>query len=105
MDLFLVLKQSLPAYTTLVDPLGLPEEYIEAMLWSLCVRMQMAYGLPARPDHVAAMRQAVNVVMMANTQIPVLQLPGFGGMGGDVSSWSGRGLDRAWTVGGESVLL
>jgi len=103
-ELFLVVKASLPVYTTLTDPLGVPDEYIEALLWSLCVRLQMIYGLPARPDHVAAMRQAINVVQMANTQIATLRMPSFGGSG-DVSSFVGRGLDRAWTVGGDSVLI
>jgi hypothetical protein len=103
-ELHLILKASLPVYTTLTEPLNLPEEYIEALLWSLCVRMQMAYGLPARPDHVAAMRQAINVVMMANTQIPQLAMPSFGAGGGDISSWVGRGLNRAWVVGGDCVL-
>ena len=104
MQLFLVIKSTLPVYTTLTQQLSLPPEYIEALMWSLCVRMQMAYGLPARPDHAAAMKQATNVVMMANTQIATLQMPGFGGRSGDVSSWAGRGLDRAWTLGGEAVL-
>ena len=102
-ELFLVLKSSLPVYTTLTDPLNLPDEYIEALLWSLCVRMQMAYGLPARQDHVGAMRQAVNVVATANTQIATLRMPSFSGSG-DVSSFVGRGLDRAWIVGGSCVL-
>jgi hypothetical protein len=104
MQLTLVLKASLPNYTTLVDPLGLPPEYQEALMWSLCVRMQMAYGLPSRPDHAAAMRQAINVVMMANTQVATLGMPGIGSRSGDVSSWAGRGLDHAWTVGGMCVL-
>lgn len=103
-ELFLVLKGALPVYTALTDPLGVPEEYIEALLWSLCVRMQMAYGLPARQDHVGAMRQAVNVVAMANTQIATLRMPSFGGSG-DVSSFVGRGIDRAWVVGGDCVLV
>lgn len=103
-EMHLVVKASLPTYTTLTDPLNVPDEYIEAMMWSLCVRMQMAYGLPARSDHVGAMKQALNVLMMANSQIPQLSLPNFGRGGGDVSSWVGRGLNRAWVVGGSSVL-
>lgn len=103
-ELHLVVKTPLPTYTTLVDPLNVPDEYIEAMMWSLCVRMQMAYGLPARSDHVGAMKQAMNVIMLANSQIPQLSLPNFGRGGGDVSSWVGRGLNRAWVVGGSSVL-
>jgi hypothetical protein len=105
-ELHVVTKASLPVYTSLVDPLNLPDEYLEGLMWSLCVRMQMAYGLPSRPDHVAAMKQALNVIMMANTQMAELKLPSFlGGRGGDVSSWAGRGLNQAWTVGGQSVLL
>jgi hypothetical protein len=104
-EMHIVVKGQLPAYTTLVDPLALPDEYIEALVWSLCVRMQMAYGLPSRPDHVQAMRQAVDVVKMANAQIPLLSMPAaLSGHRGDVSSWSGKGLSQAWTVSGPSVL-
>jgi hypothetical protein len=90
-EMHLVLKATMPVYTTLTDPLNLPDEYIEALVWSLCVRMQMAYGLPSRPDHAAAMRQAVNVVMMANTQIGLLKMPNFSRGTSDVSNWMGGG--------------
>jgi hypothetical protein len=103
-EMHLVVKASLPVYTTLFDPLGVPDEYLEAMMWSLCVRLQMAYGLQARPDHVAAMKQAINVIEMANSQIKVLNLPNFGRHGGDVSSWVGKGLNQAWITGGSAVL-
>jgi hypothetical protein len=104
-EMHLVVKASLPTYTTLTDPLAVPDEYLEAMMWSLCVRLQMAYGLPARSDHVAAMKQAINVIEMANSQIATMAMPAaLGRHGGDVSSWVGRGLDHAWTVGGMCVL-
>jgi hypothetical protein len=52
------------------------------------------------------MKQAINVIELANSQIGMLGLPAFlsGRRGGDVSSWAGRGLDRAWVTGGDSVL-
>jgi len=105
-EMHMMLKASLPTYTTLTDPLNLPPEYLEALMWSLAVRLQMAYGLPARSDHVAAMKQAINTIEMANSQIATMTMPAaVGGVwGGDVSSWVGRGLNRAWTVGGDSVL-
>lgn len=104
-EMHLVLKGTLPVYTSLTDPLALPDEYIEALMWSLCVRMQMAYGLPARPDHAAAMRQAINTVEMANSQIRMLSMPAaLMGRGGDVSTWVGRGLSHAWTLDGGCVL-
>lgn len=104
-ELHLVIKAALPVFTGLTDPLDLPDEYMEALMWSLCVRMQMAYGLPARSDHVAAMKQAINVIMMANSQIPLATMPpALLGRGRDVSSWQGKGLNQAWIVGGSSVL-
>lgn len=104
-EMHLVVKGSLPVYAALTDPLNLPDEYIEALVWSLCVRMQMGYGLPARPDHVAAMKQATETVKMANSQIGLLSMPAaLSGRRGDVSSWAGRGLNQAWTTGGGSVL-
>jgi len=84
-QMYLTLKAPLPVYTSLTDPLNLPDEYIEALMWSLCVRMQMAYGLPARPDHTGAMKQAINVVMTANTNIATLRMPSFSRGGGDAS--------------------
>ena len=104
-EMHLALKGALPVYTSLTDPLALPDEYTEALLWSLCVRMSMLYGLPARPDHAAAMRQAINTVEMANSQIRMLSMPAaLMGRGGDVSTWVGRGLNHAWTLGGGCVL-
>ena len=71
-------------------------------MWSLCVRMQMAYGLPARPDHVAAMKVAMNTIKLANSQIKLLSMPAalVGRGGGDVSSWWGRGSTTpGWSAG------
>jgi hypothetical protein len=105
-EMHVTIKAALPTYTTLVDPLALPEEYHAALMWSLCVRMQMSYGLPARPDHVAAMKEAINTIKMANTQIGLLSMPAAlgGRRNGDVSSWVGQGLNQAWITGGGSVL-
>ena len=104
-ELHLVTKAELPTYTTLTDPLALPDEYEEALMWSLCVKLQLSYGLPVNPGHAAAMKVAINTVQMANSQITLLSMPtALGHRGGDVSSWVGRGLNQAWVVGGSSVL-
>ena len=73
--LFLVVKLPLPTYVSTADPLAVPDEYIDAMLWSMCVRMQMSYGLQARPDHVAAASVALNTLRQANAQVPQLAVP------------------------------
>jgi hypothetical protein len=72
--LYVVVKLPLPTYTALTDALDLPDEYIEALTWSLCVRMQMAYGLQAKPDQVAAMQASLNTLRQANTQVPTLRV-------------------------------
>lgn len=104
-EMHIVVKGSLPVYTGLTDPLNVPDEYVEAMTWWLCVRMQMSYGLPANTAHVAAMKEAMNTIMLANSQIRLATMPpALIGHGRDVSSWQGRGLNQAWVVGGSSVL-
>ena len=104
-EMHIVTKASLPVYTSLTDPLAVPGEYVPALMWSLCVRLQMSYGLQARPDQVAAMKEAMQTIRMANVQVPTMSMPaGLGGRPTDVSSWVGKGLNRAWVVGAEAVL-
>lgn len=102
--LYLNVKSPLPTYATLTQQINLPPEYMEALIWALCVRMQMAYGLPARPDHVKAMNQALQVIRQANTQIPEMAMPaGLGRWRGDISL-VGHGLGRAFALDQGAVL-
>jgi hypothetical protein len=65
----------------------------------------VASGAPVSPFLLGQARAALQTIRLANSQIPLLSLPVIlGGRGGDVSSWAGRGLNRAWTLGGEAVL-
>ncbi|HET7880545.1 MAG TPA: hypothetical protein VFL55_06635, partial [Acetobacteraceae bacterium] len=102
--LYLVIKGPLPTYTTLVDPLNLPPEYLEAMIWSLCVRMQISYGLPANPGHVAAMNQAMATLRNANAQIAELVVPVPAMRRGSDLSLVGQGLGRAFVLDQGAVL-
>jgi hypothetical protein len=74
-ELHFVFPEAMPVWSRLTDPIDLPPEYIEALLWSLTVRLAMTYGLPPRPDHVAAMTAALHTVRVANTQIGRLSMP------------------------------
>jgi hypothetical protein len=91
-ELHFVFPAALPTYTTLTDAIDLPPEYIEALLWSMCVRLQMSYGLPSRPDHVMAMHQSVAVVSAANTQIGTLVSPIGSRRGGSLAAGSSPGF-------------
>lgn len=102
--LYLEVKSPLPTYGTLTDQLNLPPEYFEALLWSMCVRMQMAYGLPARPDHASAMTQAMNTIRQANMQVPEAQMPAALVRVRGALSLVGPGLGRAFILDQGAVL-
>ena len=103
----LTVKGSLPVYTTVNDDLALPPEYLDAVINNLAVRIALASpGAQVSPLLLAEARASLNTIKLANSQIPLLSMPAalVGRRGGDVSNWSGRGLDRAWTTGGNAVL-
>jgi hypothetical protein len=101
--LFLVVKVPLPNYISIDNPLNVPDEYIDALLWTMCVRMQMAYGLQARPDQVAAAAMAINTLRQANAQIPQLAVPVPRRLRNDLSL-VGAGLGRAFILDQGAVL-
>ena len=106
-EMQLTVKGSLPVYTTVNDALELPPEYLDAIVNNLAVRIALASpGAQVSPLLLAEARASLNTIKLANTQIPLLSMPAalVGRRGGDVSSWSGRGLDTAWVVGGANVL-
>lgn len=74
-ELHIVTKITLPTPLALTTALALPPEYIEALLWSLVVRLAPAYGLDPRPVHIAAMQASLNTLRQANTQIETLSMP------------------------------
>jgi hypothetical protein len=102
--LYVIVKVPLPVYGSINDPLNVPDEYIDALLWSMCGRMQMSYGLQARPDHVAQAAMAINTLRQANAQIPQLAVPaGLGRLRNDLSL-VGHGLGRAFILDQGAVL-
>jgi hypothetical protein len=93
-ELHITTKSVLPPFANLTDPLdALPPEYLEALIWSMCVRLQMTYGDPVNPAHVAAMNAALSVLRMANMQIPEAFVPTFGRRGsGGMAAGSSPGF-------------
>jgi hypothetical protein len=102
--LFLVVKVPLPTYVSIADPLNVPDEYIDALIWTMAVRMQASYGLQARPDHVAMAAYAMNTLRQANAQIPELAIPAPIRLRGDGFSLVGPGLGRAYVLDQGSAL-
>ena len=88
--------------------LAVPPEYIDALIYSLAVRLCMNYGRDPKPSLVMAMKVAMNTVRMANVQIPQLLIPGEllgpGQATSDYSSMVGLGLGSAFVLGQGAVL-
>jgi hypothetical protein len=96
-EIHIVTKATLPVFGALTDPLNLPPEYIEALLYSLAVRLAMNYGLQPQPAHVQAMRAALNTIRMANTEIATLGMPA--GVSGRAGSGRAASADPAFQSG------
>jgi hypothetical protein len=74
-EMHITVKAALPVYVGLTDPLNIPPEYMEALIYTLAVKLAMQYGLDPRPGHVAAMSAALQTIRLANSQIPELPMP------------------------------
>jgi len=105
-EMHLVVKATLPIPATVNDTMELPPEYLDAVVNNLAVRIAVSMGgQQISPVLLAQARASLETVKLANTQIPLLSMPSaLSGHRGDVSSWSGKGLNQAWIVGGSSVL-
>ena len=75
-ELHLILKEQLGQFTTLTQILNIPLEYIPAMKWNLAIRLMASYKLPQDGAIIALAKDALNVIRMANTQVPNLKMPG-----------------------------
>lgn len=105
-ELHVITKQSMPVYTTLVQPLNLPPEYIPAALYNLAVELALNYGLDPRQGIVMRARATLQTLRTANVQPATLSMPGgvsgrYRGTGGLMV---GPGLGTAFTLNGPCVL-
>jgi hypothetical protein len=101
-EMHILTKTPLPVYLAINNAISLPPEYADAIASNLAIRLP---GAQLNPVLLGQARSSLETIKLANAQIPLLSLPKIlGGRGGDVSSWSGRGLNRAWVLGSEAVL-
>jgi hypothetical protein len=105
-SMHVIVKASLPSYVSVNDLLGVPPEYVDAIVNNLACRIIVASGGQISRELAGQTRASLETIKLTNSQIPVLGMPAAlsGSRGGDVSSWSGAGLNQAWTTGGSSVL-
>jgi len=75
-DLHVFYRAGLPNYTTLIDPLALPAEYVRALRYELAISLQINYGLPANRAHVGALMGIKATIKAANAHVRNMQMPG-----------------------------
>jgi hypothetical protein len=74
-EIHICIKELLNSFTTLSQTIVLPPEYDAAITYNLQRRFRAAYRLPPDPEINALARDSLNVIRMANAQIPRLQMP------------------------------
>ncbi|MBS1093838.1 hypothetical protein [Gluconobacter wancherniae] len=74
-EFHLVFKQPLQSGLKPADPINLPPEYWDAIMWTLAARIAPSYGQEASSTVTALAKSALNTIRTSNTQIPTLEMP------------------------------
>ncbi|TPW36597.1 packaged DNA stabilization gp4 family protein [Oecophyllibacter saccharovorans] len=74
-ELHVLFKAQLDQGITLEQPIQLPPEYAEAIVYNLACRVAPSYGQEASPTVAALAKAALTTIRSANTQIPDLGMP------------------------------
>lgn len=75
--IYLTFKDVLQQFASLSTAVSLPPEYLPALKFNLAVRLRQAYGKGLRPDPELDKLAAgsLNVIRLANVQVPRLTMP------------------------------
>ncbi|GAA4475563.1 hypothetical protein [Gluconacetobacter asukensis] len=74
-ELHVIVKAQIATPVSATDPIALPDEYWDLLMWTLAVRLAPSYGQEVSPTVAAMAKAALQTVRSANTQIPKLQMP------------------------------
>lgn len=74
-ELHILTAVPMPEIVTMADTILLPDEYTDALYWSLMIRTRNAYDLPERARDAKQARAAMNVLRQSNSQMPSLRMP------------------------------
>lgn len=74
-ELHITTKEVLGQALALTNDINLPDEYYEALLYNLCVRLRPSYQLPPDPTLSGLASAAINTIKGANAQVPTMTMP------------------------------
>lgn len=86
----ITVKMALQNFATLQQDINLPNEYQEALIYNLAIRLRTRYQMDLEPALLGLARSALSTVRMANTQIALLQMPAAIGGGGRYNVYSNQ---------------
>lgn len=74
-EIHLTLKAQIgTSISSLSANIVVPPEYVPAMKWNLALRLRESYQLPESPRLIQLAQESLDVLRMANIQIPLLQV-------------------------------
>lgn len=74
-ELHCTFKETLQRFGSLKDLLNLPPEYVAALKWNLAQWYRESYQMPESPMVNKLARKTLNVIRLANAQVPELSMP------------------------------
>lgn len=93
-ELHVLFKEPLPSSLGPDDPINLPPEYWDAIMWTLAARMAPSYGQEASPTVVANAKSALGTIRSSNTQVPTLGMPAILTPAGNSFWWPGLEVQK-----------
>lgn len=74
-ELHLGVKETLKRFASLQDKVNLPPEYVPAIKWNLAQWYRASYQMPEDEMVSKLARRSLNIIRLANTQVPTLSMP------------------------------
>lgn len=74
-SLHVLVKKQIAQFANLADTINLPGQYLAALRYGLACRVRSMYQLPADPQLVALMMDALSTIRNMNAAVPRLRMP------------------------------
>lgn len=74
-ELHIGVKETLQRFGSLQDRVNLPPEYVPAVKWNLAQWYRASYQMPEDAMINKLARRSLNIIRLANTQVPTLSMP------------------------------
>jgi hypothetical protein len=89
-EIHIIVKSDLVAFANLTDPIILPLEYQEPLVFNLAARLRPLYQLPPDPTITGLATAGLHTIRSANFQIPRLRMPP--GLGRNNTGYASHGI-------------